>query len=84
MHVSLPQPLKKWVEGQIQSGGFGTASEYIREMLRREQRRQTIVGRIDDQLLEGLASGPAIEMGAGDWARIRKQAKQRSAKKRRS
>ena len=84
MHISLPQPLKQWVEKQVTKKGFGTASEYIREMLRREQQMQQIRGRIDDQLIEGLASGRPVEMTASDWTQIRKQAKQRSAKKRRS
>jgi antitoxin ParD1/3/4 len=84
MHISLPQPLKQWVEKQVAKKGFGTASEYIREMLRREQQHQETRRRIDDQLIEGLASGPPVEMTANDWAQIRKLAKQRSAKKRRS
>jgi antitoxin ParD1/3/4 len=84
MHISLPGPLKKWIENQVEKKGFGTASEYIRDMLRREQQHQEVRGRIDDQLIEGLASGPAVEMTASDWASIRKRAKQRSAKKRRS
>jgi antitoxin ParD1/3/4 len=36
MNISLPGPLKEWIEEQVASGGYSTASEYVREVLRRQ------------------------------------------------
>ena len=37
MNISLPAPLKDWIEQQVAAGGYSTASEYVREVLRRQQ-----------------------------------------------
>jgi antitoxin ParD1/3/4 len=59
MNVSLPDDLKSFVDDQV-SGRYSTSSEYVRELIRREQDKQ----RLRDLLLEGAASpleGPADE-----------------------
>jgi antitoxin ParD1/3/4 len=53
MNVSLPDELKRFVDDQVASRGFGTSSEYVRELLRREQDRQ----RLRRLVLDGIASG---------------------------
>ena len=40
MNVSLPPSMKEWVDNQVQTGGYETASEYVRQLLREEQKRQ--------------------------------------------
>ena len=40
MNVSLPEDLKHWVDEQVREGGYGTASEYLRDMLRRARERE--------------------------------------------
>src|SRR4051812_39863387 len=70
MNISLPAPLKRWVEQQVQEKGYSTASEYVRDMLRRQQEEQARA-RVDEQLLEGLDSGPSTPMTKKDWKRIR-------------
>jgi len=39
MNVSLPAPMKKWVEGQTCDGRYSNASDYIRDLIRRDQER---------------------------------------------
>ena len=59
MNISLPDELKAFVDEQVK-GRYSTSSEYVRELLRREQDRQ----RLRNLLLEGAASpieGPADE-----------------------
>ena len=70
MNISLPQPLKRWVEQQVKKNGYSTASEYVRDVLRRQQ-QETLRERIDAQLLKGLDSGPSTPMTKKDWQRIR-------------
>ena len=40
MNISLPEALKDYVEGQVASGDWGTPSEYIRELIRRDKERR--------------------------------------------
>lgn len=55
MNISLPESLKSFVDEQVASRGYGTSSEYVRELIRRDQERQCLRG----LLLEGAASAPA-------------------------
>ena len=52
MNISLPPALRSFVDEQVASRGYGTASEYVRELLRRDQDRQRLRG----LLLDGAAS----------------------------
>ena len=60
MNISLPQALKSWVDRQIRAKGYSTASEYVRDVLRREQEEE-VRARVDEKLLAALRSGPAVE-----------------------
>jgi antitoxin ParD1/3/4 len=60
MNISLPESLKEFVDSQVTGGSYGTSSEYVRDLIRKEQDRQ----RLRDLLVEGAASplaGPADE-----------------------
>ncbi len=37
MNVSLPDPMKDWVEDQVKTGHFSNASDYVRDLIRRDQ-----------------------------------------------
>jgi antitoxin ParD1/3/4 len=74
MNVSLPKDLKKWVDDQVKAGGYGTTSEYLRDMLRRAREREARRA-IDQKLIEALESGPPVVMDDEDWASIRRAAK---------
>jgi antitoxin ParD1/3/4 len=54
MNISLPEALKSFVDEQVASRGYGTSSEYVRALIRKDQERQ----RLRDLLLEGAASAP--------------------------
>ena len=56
MNISLPDALKTYVDEQVTGRGYGTSSEYVRELIRKDQDRQ----RLRSLLLEGAAS-PAGE-----------------------
>ncbi len=53
MNVSLPEELKHFVDERVATRGFGTSSEYVRELLCREQDRQ----HLRKLVLDGMASG---------------------------
>jgi len=54
MNVSLPDALKAFVDEQVAARGYGSSSEYVRELIRRDQDRQRLRG----LLLDGAASAP--------------------------
>ena len=37
MNVSLPEPMKDWVEERVESGHYANASDYVRDLIRRDQ-----------------------------------------------
>jgi antitoxin ParD1/3/4 len=81
MNISLPEPMKQWVEQQVEEGGFGTVSEFFRQLLRAEQQR-LLREHIDQQLHKSLDSGPSTPMTPADWKRIRREGQKRIARKR--
>jgi len=72
MNISLPEPLKQFVDGQIAQGRYSSASEYIRELIRADEKRKA-EEQLEAMLLEGLNS-PESELTAADWQNIRREA----------
>ena len=72
MNISLPDPMKEFVEHQIANGRYSSVSEYVRELIRDDERRKA-QERLESMLLEGLA-GESTEMTRQDWDDIRKEA----------
>jgi antitoxin ParD1/3/4 len=40
LNISLPEPLKQYIEDQVASGDWGTPSEYVRELIRQDKERR--------------------------------------------
>ncbi|MCT4558422.1 MAG: type II toxin-antitoxin system ParD family antitoxin [Pelagimonas sp.] len=57
MNVSLPDPMKEWVEAQSLTGRYSNASDYVRDLIRRDQERNDKIARLQTLVDEGLASG---------------------------
>jgi antitoxin ParD1/3/4 len=72
MNISLPDPLKEYVEAQIASGRYSSASEYLR-MLIREDEKHKAQEKLQSLLLEGLATGES-DLTRQDFQDIRKAA----------
>ncbi len=72
MNISLPEPLKQFVDGQISTGRYSSVSEYVRELIRADEKRKA-EELLEAKLLEGLASAES-ELTPADWIAIRKEA----------
>ena len=72
MNISLPDPLKEFVDHQIADGRYSSVSEYIRELIRSDEKRKA-EERLTALLLEGLDSEES-ELSPGDFEDIRKEA----------
>jgi len=57
MNVSLPDAMKDWVEAQAQSGRYGNASDYVRDLIRHDQERRDKVAYMQSLVDEALESG---------------------------
>ena len=63
MNVSLPDAMKDWVEGQTQSGRYSNASDYVRDLIRRDQERANKIAamqRLIDEAEEGGVSAKGV------------------------
>ena len=75
MNISLPDTLKSFVDERVNQGCYGTSSEYVRELIRKDQDRLHLRG----LLLAGAASAPASQADPAYFEelrdRVRKAAK---------
>ena len=81
MNISLPAPRKSWIEQQVAERGYSTASEFVRDVLRREQ-EQAVRAAIDARLVQAIGSGESTPMTAQDWKRIRAEGSKRARSRR--
>jgi antitoxin ParD1/3/4 len=88
MNVSLPERLKRYVDGKVASGFYGSASEFVREAIReklmREQERDRAEAALAALLIEGFDSGPPIDAGETYAADKKRALRERVAKARAS
>ncbi len=69
MNISLPDSLKSFVDEQVSQRGYGTSSEYVRELIRRDQDRLQLRG----LLLAGASSAPTAAADAAYFDGLRDQ-----------
>jgi len=67
MNVSLPDPMKAWVETQVETGHFSNASDYVRDLIRRDQQDQAQREALVQALVTGETSGISSRDIAGIW-----------------
>lgn len=78
MNISLPDGMKAFVDQQVEQRGYGTSSEYIRDLIRREQDRLELRG----VLLDGARAPRTGEADAAYFESLRAQPKPAAAAKR--
>jgi antitoxin ParD1/3/4 len=69
MNISLPESLKSFVDEQVAGRGFGTSSEYVRELIRKDQDRERLRG----LLLKGANSKPSTPADSTYFASLRER-----------
>ena len=72
MNISLPDEMKAFIEAQMTAEGYASASEFLRTLIRDEQRRRA-KRELELKLLEGL-QGPATVLDRKEWDSIRQEA----------
>jgi antitoxin ParD1/3/4 len=82
MNISLPMALRSFVEERVEALSYTSASEYVRELIRKDRERRASEEKLEGLLVEGLSSGPVAEWTEEDWASIRSRVAERLAKRR--
>ncbi len=57
MNISVPDKLKAWAEARVAEGRYSSTSDYVRDLMRRDQDRAEAQARLQSVIDEGLASG---------------------------
>lgn len=83
LNISLPDPLKQYIEKRTAKGGYSSSSEYVRGLIREDKDRRA-KEELENKLLEGLASGPSTEMTRADWDDLRRQIKSGQTQRKRA
>ena len=79
VNISLPDQMKEYVEARISEGNYNTTSEYFRDLIREDQKRQA-EARLEALLLRGLES-PVSEWTKDDTDHIKNAIRERLAAK---
>jgi len=79
MNISLPDPMKEFVDEQVTAGHYSSVSEYMRELIRLDEKHKA-QERLEVLLREGLGS-PASKMTKKDWGELKARAHKRRAKR---
>jgi antitoxin ParD1/3/4 len=79
MNIALPESMKHFVQERVSEGGYSSVSEYVRELIRYDQKRK-VEERIDAVLLEGLDSGEPIAVTKEYWEAKKRKLTERLGK----
>ena len=74
MNVSLPPEMKSWVEQQTQTGRYSNASDYVRDLIRRDQDQTMKIAHLQALVTEGINSGVGNRTMEDLLAKARKEA----------
>ena len=74
MNISLPDPMKAWVEDQTKDGRYSNSSDYVRDLIRREQIKAEKIANmqrlVDEALTSGISSRTMEDIRADAKARL--------------
>jgi antitoxin ParD1/3/4 len=73
MSFALPESLRDYIDERVRSGQYGNTSEYLRDLIRRDQREQA-ARRLRDLIADGLESGDGRPVTDESLAEIRDRA----------
>jgi antitoxin ParD1/3/4 len=74
MNISLPAPMKNWVEAQAEEGRYSNSSDYVRDLIRRDQERQEKIANMQRLVDEARASGISNDTVDDIWKRVLQKA----------
>jgi len=73
MNISVPDPMKDWVQAQIDGGKYASSSDYVRDLIRKDQNQRDKLVALQTAITLGIESGSAGEL---DIESVKRKAKQ--------
>ena len=73
MNISVPDPMKDWVQAQIEGGKYASSSDYVRDLIRKDQQERDKLTALQAAITLGMESAQAGDL---DIAAIKRKAKQ--------
>ena len=80
MNISLPDPMKQFVEEQVSAGAYSSASEYVRELVPADQKRHA-KEQLEQILLNAINSGDPIDVTPEMVEEVRQRLRARAAQR---
>jgi len=80
MNISLPDPMKQFVEERVSAGAYSSASEYVRELVRADQKRHA-KEELEQILLNAMNSGDPFEVTPEMIEDVRQKLRVRAAQR---
>ena len=74
MNISLPDQMKAWVESQAESGRYSNASDYVRDLIRQDQRRADAIAELQEIYDHAVQSGLSERTPEEIFAQARERA----------
>lgn len=71
MNVSLPDPMKSWIEKQVHPGQYSNAGDYVRDLIRQDQKYQDKRETLIKALIAGENSDVFKRTAGGIWQDIK-------------
>lgn len=59
MNISLPEPMREWVQAQIEAGKYASSSDYVRDLIRKDQADRDKLQALQAAITDGFESGAA-------------------------
>ena len=57
LNISLPDPMRAWIDARVEGGRYASGSDYVRDLIRRDQDAEAELAALQAALDRGRASG---------------------------
>jgi len=57
MNISVPDPMKDWVQSQVNTGAYANTSDYVRDLIRQDQENRSKLKALQNAITAGIESG---------------------------
>jgi len=61
MNISVPDPMKDWVQSQVNTGAYANTSDYVRDLIRQDQEKRSKLIALQNAITAGIESGVSIK-----------------------
>lgn len=57
MNISVPDPMKDWVQSRVNTGAYANTSDYVRDLIRQDQFHRSQLAALQAAITAGIDSG---------------------------